>query len=147
MSIGSSGPSGNRRIEDPESYVEGSYSVKIPAGTYKIKAMRWDGLYQSEYYTADGVGTTEFSDADSVVIDSDQTDIDFNLNGAPAAQVQVRIVDANTSNAVEFAWFAFFDAEDEYGPVVYPHVLKRMRKLFSKITWWKLQGHGRSRWV
>ena len=56
-------------FEDPDSYVEGSYSVKIPAGTYKIKAMRWDGLYQSEYYTSDGVGTTEFSDADSVVIE------------------------------------------------------------------------------
>ena len=33
-------------------------------------------------------------------------------------------MDANTSNAVDFAWFAFFDAEDEYGPVVYPHVLE-----------------------
>jgi len=111
-------------FEDPASFVEGSYRVKIPAGTYKIKAMRWDGLYQSEYYTTDGQGTTDFSSADSVNINTDLTDIDFNLNGAPAAQAQVRIVDANTSNAVDFAWFAFFDAEDEYGPVVYPHVLE-----------------------
>ena len=111
-------------FEDSDSYVEGSYSVKIPAGTYKIKAMRWDGLYQSEYYTSDGEGTTDFSSADSVVIKSDLPNIDFNLNGVPAAQVQVRIVDANSSNAVEFAWFAFFDAEDEYGPVVYPYVLE-----------------------
>ncbi len=110
--------------DESESFVEGSYSVKIPAGTYKIKAMRWDGLYQSEFYTADGVGTTDFSDATEVVINANKTDIDFNLNGSPAAQVAVRIVDANTSSAVEFAWFAFFDAEDEYGPVVYPHVLE-----------------------
>ena len=87
--------------------------------------MRWDGLYQSEYYTADGVGTTDFRML-ILYINSDLTDIDFNLNGAPAAQVHVRIVDANTSNAVEFAWFAFFDAEDEYGPVVYPHVMRMM---------------------
>ena len=110
--------------DESESFVEGSYSVKIPAGTYKIKAMRWDGLYQSEFYTADGVGTTDFSAAAEVVINANKTDIDFNLNGSPAAQVAVRIVDANTSSAVEFAWFAFFDAEDEYGPVVYPHVLE-----------------------
>ena len=111
-------------FEDPASFVEGSYRVKIPAGTYKIKAMRWDGLYQSEYYTSDGEGTTDFSLADSVNINTDLTDIDFNLNGAPAAEVQVRIVDTNTSNAIDFAWFAFFDAEDEYGPVVYPHVME-----------------------
>ena len=110
--------------DESESFVEGSYSVKIPAGTYKIKAMRWDGLYQSEFYTADGVGTTDFSAAAEVVINANKTDIDFNLNGSPAAQVAVRIVDSNTSSAVEFAWFAFFDAEDEYGPVVYPHVLE-----------------------
>ncbi len=109
-------------FENPESFVEGAYSVKIPAGTYKIKAMRWDGLYQSEYYTSDGEGTTDFASASEVVIDSNKTDIDFRLNGAPAAEVQLSIVDSNTSSPVEFAWFAFFDADDEYGPVVYPHV-------------------------
>ena len=109
-------------IEDPNSYVEGSYSVKIPSGQYKIKAMRWDGLYQSEYYTADGVGTTDFGAAAVVNVNSDKTGIDFRLNGAPSAEVELRIVDSNTSVPVEFAWFAFFDADDEYGPVVYPHV-------------------------
>ena len=109
-------------IEDPNSYVEGSYSVKIPSGQYKIKAMRWDGLYQSEYYTADGVGTTDFGAAAVVNVNSDKTGLDFRLNGAPSAEVELRIVDSNTSVPVEFAWFAFFDADDEYGPVVYPHV-------------------------
>ena len=109
-------------VEDPNSYVEGSYSVKIPSGDYKIKAMRWDGLYQSEYYTTDGVGTTDFGSAAVVNVNSDKTGIDFRLNGAPSAEVELRIVDSNTSVPVEFAWFAFFDADDEYGPVVYPHV-------------------------
>ena len=106
---------------EPDSFVEGAYSVKIPAGTYKIKAIRWDGLYQSEYYDA-SAGTTDFNSATEVVIDSDRTGIDFYLNGAPAAQVQLQIVDSNISNSVESAWFAFFDANDEYGPVVYPNV-------------------------
>ena len=109
-------------IDDPNSYVEGSYSVKIPQGQYKIKAMRWDGLYQSEFYTEDGEGTTDFEEAAEINVNSSQTGINFRLNGAPSAEVELRILDSNTSVPVEFAWFAFFDAGDEYGPVVYPHV-------------------------
>ena len=59
-------------------------------------------------------------------MNSDKTGIDFQLNGAPSAEVELRIVDSNTSVPVEFAWFAFFDADDEYGPVVYPMFMKWM---------------------
>ena len=36
--------------------------------------------------------------------------------------MHVRIVDANTSLQLNLHGLPFFDAEDEYGPVVYPHV-------------------------
>ena len=41
----------------PESYPEeGSYSVRIPEGTYKIMAMDHSGLYENGYYGGSSFG-------------------------------------------------------------------------------------------
>ena len=56
--------------DSPEIFIfDGQYAVSIPAGTYKIKAMVWDGIYQSEYYISQGVGTTDFAQGASIDVD------------------------------------------------------------------------------
>ena len=109
-------------FDDPIDFNPGEYAVSIPAGTYKIKAMVWDGIYQSEYYTEDGSGTVDFKDAKSVDVSTDLTGIDFNLNGAPAAQINVSVFDQDSNFSIPYAWFDFYDGYDEYGPVFYPQI-------------------------
>jgi len=101
---------------------DGRYSVSIPAGTYKIKATMWDGIYQSEYYISQGVGTTDFAQAEPIDVDQDLTDIDFNLDSAPTAQINISVLEQETNASIPYAWFDFYDGYDEYGPVMFPQV-------------------------
>ena len=96
---------------------EGEFAVKVPEGNYKILAERFDGMYKSAFYDADDNDV-----ADTVSITSNKTGIDFVLESRPTATVTIKLLDANTSEPVKYAWFDFFDAEDEYAPIVFPHL-------------------------
>ena len=96
---------------------DGDFALKIPQGDYKILAERFDGMYKSAFYDGDNNGT-----ADIVSITSNKTGIDFVLESRPTATVTIKLLDANTSEPVKYAWFDFFDAEDEYAPIVFPHL-------------------------
>ena len=96
---------------------EGDFAYEIPQGDYKILAERFDGMYKSAFYDADNNGS-----ADTVSITSNITGIDFVLESRPTATVTVKLLDANTSEPVKYAWFDFFDAEDEFAPIVFPHL-------------------------
>ena len=96
---------------------EGDYAFKVPQGSYKILAERFDGMFNSAYYDADNNG-----EADVVVISGDLSDINFVLESRPTATVTIRLLDGNTSAPVKYAWFDFFDAEDEYAPIMFPHL-------------------------
>ena len=80
-------------------------------------AERFDGMFNSAYYDADNNG-----EADVVVISGDLSDINFVLESRPTATVTIRLLDGNTSAPVKYAWFDFFDAEDEYAPIIFPHL-------------------------
>ena len=60
--------------------------------------------------------------ADTVSVNSDITGIDFVLQSRPTATVTIQLLDSNGSAPVKYAWFDFFDAEDEYAPIVFPHL-------------------------
>ena len=91
---------------------------KIPQGDYFVKAERYDGLYLSKMYDRDSNGT-----ADIVEITPNFSDqINFVLETRPTATVSIKLVDATTSEPIEYAFFDFFDAEDEYAPIVFPHL-------------------------
>ena len=96
---------------------DGDFAFKIPQGDYKILAERFDGMYKSAFYDGDNNGT-----ADIKSITSNITGIDFVLESRPTATVTIKLLDANTSEPVKYAWFDFFDAEDEYAPIVFPHL-------------------------
>jgi hypothetical protein len=96
---------------------QGEFAVKVPAGNYKILAERFDGLYQSSFYTGpkanDGV----------VTIQSDIDGIEFVLESRPTATVKIKLLEnGNPAKPVKYAWFDFFDAEDEFAPIVFPHL-------------------------
>ena len=96
----------------------GSYSVQIPEGSYLIKAERFDGLYQSAFYDSNNDG-----DADIVEVNSGfSQSIDIALSSRPTATVTITLLDKNTSEPVKYAWFDFFDAEDEFAPIVFPQL-------------------------
>ena len=96
---------------------EGDFALKIPQGDYKIVAERFDGMYKSAFYDADNNDV-----ADIVSITSNITGIDFVLESRPTATVTIKLLDANTSEPIKYAWFDFFDAEDEFAPIVFPHL-------------------------
>ncbi|MFL2929163.1 MAG: hypothetical protein ACJZ72_11350 [Opitutales bacterium] len=97
---------------------DGEFSVKIPQGDYLVKAERYDGLYLSKMYDRDSNGT-----ADIVQITPNFSDqINFVLETRPTATVSIKLVDANTSEPIKYAFFDFFDAEDEFGSMVFPDV-------------------------
>ena len=95
----------------------GEFAVKVPEGNCKILAERFDGLYQSSFYTGpkanDGV----------VTIQSDVSDIDFVLDARPTATVKVKLLEnGDPAKPVKYAWFDFTDPEDEFAPIVFPHL-------------------------
>ena len=95
----------------------GEFAVKVPEGNYRILAERFDGLYQSSFYTGpkanDGV----------VTIQSDVSGIDFVLEARPTATVKVKLLEnGDPAKPVKYAWFDFFDPEDEFAPIVFPHL-------------------------
>ena len=96
---------------------DGDFALKIPQGDYKILAERFDGMFKSAFYDGDNNGT-----ADIVSITSNVTGINFVLESRPTATVTIKLLDANTSAPVKYAWFDFFDAEDEFAPIVFPHL-------------------------
>ena len=96
---------------------DGEFALKIPQGDYKILAERFDGMYKSAFYDGDNNGT-----ADTISISADITGINFILESRPTATVTIKLLDANTSAPVKYAWFDFFDAEDEFAPIIFPHL-------------------------
>ena len=97
---------------------EGEFAFKIPAGEYKIIAERFDGMFKSAYYDKNSDGV-----ADIVSIsESFSDDLNFTLSSRPTATVTLQLKDVNTTDGVKYAWFDFFDAEDEYAPIVFPHL-------------------------
>ena len=96
----------------------GSYSVLIPEGSYLIKAERFDGLYQPAFYDSNNDGDADVVDVSSGFSQS----IDIALTSKPTATVTITLLDKNTSEPVKYAWFDFFDAEDEFAPIVFPQL-------------------------
>ena len=97
---------------------EGEFSVKIPEGNYLVLAERFDGLFVSTFFDGDSNGT-----ADVLTINAGFNQVlDFQLESRPSATINIKLVDANTSEPVKYAWFDFFDAEDEFGPIIFPEV-------------------------
>ena len=103
--------------ESAENLQEGDYAFKVPQGSYKILAERFDGMFKPAFYDADDNG-----EADVVSINGDLSGIDFVLESRPTATVTIKLLDVNNSEPVKYAWFDFFDAEDEYAPIVFPHL-------------------------
>ena len=108
--------------EELVAFAQGLYSVRIPAGLYKIKAVDWSGFYAEQYYTEDGNGTDDFSLASTIEISSELSGIDFNLSGGSVSKINLRVLDKNTSEPIPYVWFDFLDAYDEYGPTTFPRV-------------------------
>ena len=63
----------------------GTYSVRIPEGTYKILAREHSGLFSDSYYNG-----TSFSDAQEVTINDDLTDINFILKEGSVSTFTIR---------------------------------------------------------
>ena len=103
--------------ESVDNLQEGEFALKVPQGSYKILAQRFDGLFKSAFYDADDNG-----EADIVKIDENLTGIDFVLESRPSATVTIKLLDGNTSEPVKYAWFDFFDAKDEYAPIIFPNL-------------------------
>ena len=104
----------------PHPAEEGIFSFKVPAGEYKVLAERYDGMYLPGYF-----GAATFEDAQVVNITEGFSDnINISLQSRPTATVTVQLLDSNTSlnTPIKYAWFDFFDAEDEYAPIIFPHV-------------------------
>ena len=97
-------------------FLEGSYSVRIPEGTYKILALDHSGLFEDTYYNG-----SSFDDAEEVQITSDKTGLDLTMVAAPFSTITVRLED-NASNPISGAWFNLFDGDDEFGPMFFPEV-------------------------
>jgi protocatechuate 3,4-dioxygenase beta subunit len=96
----------------------GSYSVQIPEGSYLIKAERFDGLYQPAFYDSNNDGDADIVDVSSGISQS----IDIALSSRPTATVTITLLDKNTSEPIKYAWFDFFDAEDEFAPIIFPQL-------------------------
>ena len=96
---------------------EGEFAVKIPSGSYKILAERFDGMYKSTFYSGDK------ADGNGVVsVVSAIEGLNFTLQSRPTATVTLKLLDKNTSSPIKYAYFDFFDAEDEFAPIVFPHL-------------------------
>jgi hypothetical protein len=97
---------------------DGEFAVKIPEGDYLVLAERFDGMFVSKFYDGDSNGS-----ADVLTIDANfNQSIDFVLESRPSATINIKLLDSNTSLPVKYAWFDFFDAEDEFGPIIFPEV-------------------------
>ena len=97
----------------------GQFKVKVPEGKYKILAERFDGLYEPTFY--DGIKAT----AGVVTVEGDAgiDDIVFTMQARPTATVSVKLLEnGDADQPVKYAWFDFFDAEDEFAPIVFPHL-------------------------
>jgi len=113
---------GSGNEENEVLFASGVYSVRIPAGSYKIKAVDWSGFYAEEYYQEGTAGTSDFTTASEVNVTNDLADINFTLSSGSVAEIRVNVTDDNTSTALPYAWFDFFDAYDEYAPITFPRV-------------------------
>lgn len=102
----------------------GAFTAKVPAGSYKIRAERFDGSLLPAYYLAGNVaGASDFSAGTTVEVNATGlTGVDFVLQARPTATVTLQVLDANTSAPVKYAWFDLQHAEDENGEVRFPHV-------------------------
>ena len=97
---------------------DGEFAVKIPEGDYLVLAERFDGMFVSKFYDGDSNGL-----ADVLTINANfNQSIDFVLESRPSATINIKLIDSNTSLPVKYAWFDFFDAEDEFGPIIFPEV-------------------------
>ena len=100
----------------------GVFTAKVPAGSYKILAQRFDGTLIPAYYTSGAGNAASFATAETIQItEAGFPGIDIRLESRPTATVQVQVVDLNNS-PVKYAWFLFHDAEDEEGETVFPQV-------------------------
>ncbi len=100
----------------------GRFTAKVPAGSYKILAQRFDGTLIPAYYTSGEGNAAGFATAETVQItDAGVSGIDIRLESRPTATVKVQVIDLNNS-PVKYAWFLFHDAEDEEGETVFPEV-------------------------
>ena len=97
-------------------FLEGSYSVKVPEGSYKILAREHSGLFEDAYYNG-----MNFSDAEVFAISADLSDVNFTMVAAPFSSISIRLED-NASNPITGAWFNLFDGDDEFGPMFFPEV-------------------------
>ena len=97
-------------------FLEGSYSVKVPEGSYKILAREHSGLFEDDYYNG-----ASFEEAQIVVVNGDLADVNFTMEDAPFSSITIRLED-NASNPVTGAWFNLFDGDDEFGPMFFPEV-------------------------
>ena len=69
------------------------FASKVPQGSYKILAKRFDGLFKSAFYDADDNGEVEV-----VTIDGNLTGIDFVLESRPSATVTIKLLDVTFVN-------------------------------------------------
>ena len=74
--------------------LEGSFSVKVPEGSYKILAREHSGLFEDDYYNG-----ASFAEAQIVVISGDLADVNFTMEDAPFSSITIRLED-NASNPV-----------------------------------------------
>jgi hypothetical protein len=100
---------------------DGEFSVKIPQGDYFVKAERYDGLYLSKMYDRDNNGTADIVQITPHFFPLPEQ-INFVLESRPTATVSIKLVDANTSEPIKYAFFDFFDADDEFGSMVFPDI-------------------------
>ena len=94
----------------------GTYSVRIPEGTYKILAREHSGLFSDSYYNG-----TSFSDAQEVTINDDLTDINFILKEGSVSTFTIRLENKD-EDPITGAWFHFYDGNNEYGGLSFPQV-------------------------
>ena len=107
---------------DTTGATSGRFTAKLPAGSYKILAQRFDGTLLPAYYTSGEGNAAGFATAETVQItNTGVSGIDIRLESRPTATVQVQVVDLNNS-PVKYAWFLFHDAEGEEGETVFPEV-------------------------
>ena len=90
----------------------GTYSVRIPEGTYKILAREHSGLFSDSYYNG-----TSFSDAQEVTINDDLTDINFILKEGSVSTFTIRLENKD-EDPITGAWFHFYDGNNEYEDLV-----------------------------
>ena len=94
----------------------GTYSVRIPEGTYKILAREHSGLFSDSYYNG-----TNFSDAQEVTINDDLRDINFILKEGAVSTFTIRLENKDEA-PITGAWFHFYDGDNEYGGLSFPQV-------------------------